>query len=210
MTVDTAGNIWLNLHDWAAEKGTIARLAFTGMDQRGVPTWKTTPDLERPIPRGSDIRHLSKMHYDAAQDRMYLGVWTSAHPYPGGGWEQMEAGAELQRFDRWTTSPRLAWKTSLVPPEGVVIRNSPKAWSFEADYAFLGSTWRRDQMAVDVIRLSDGQRQGRLLPTADIGGATGGLDMNDGIQSHRRQDGTYVIFLEEHAMAKGVFFQWRP
>jgi hypothetical protein len=65
-------------------------------------------------------------------------------------------------------------------------------------------------VAVDVIRLSDGKRQGRLLPTADIGGTTGWLDMNDGIQSRRRQDGTYVVFLEEQVTAKGVFFQWRP
>lgn len=210
MTVDTAGNIWLNLHTWAANKGTIARLAFTGLDQRGVPTWNTTPDRERPIPRGSDIRHLSKMHHDAAQDRMYLGVWTNAQPHPGRGWEQMEVGAELQRYDQWSTNPRLAWKTSLIPPEGVINWHSPKAWSFEADYAFLGSIWRQDQVAVDVIRLSDGKRQGRLLPTTDIGGTTGWLDMNDGIQSHRRADGTYVIFLEEHVKAKGVFFQWRP
>lgn len=210
MTVDTNGNIWLNLRTWSADKGTIARLAFTGMDQRGVPTWNTTPDRERPIPRDSDIRHLSKMYYDAALDRMYLGVWTSTHPHPGRGWEQMEVGAELQRFDSWTSTPSLAWKTSLIPLEGVINWHSPKAWSFEADYAFFGSIWRQGQVAVDVIRLSDGKRQGRLLPTADIGGTTGWLDMNDGIQSHRRQDGTYVVFLEEHVKSKGVFFQWRP
>ena len=209
MTVDALGNIWLNLKGWEAEKGVVARLACTGVDQRGVPTWSTTPDRERPIPRDSGISKLSKLFYDAAQDRMYLGVWTPAHPHPGGGWEQMDVGAELQRFDNWTTAPKLAWKTTLIPPEGL-IGKAPKAWSFEADYAFIGSTWQHEQMAVDVIRLSDGQRQGRLLPTADIGGTTGWLDMNDGIQSHRRKDGTYIVFMEEVWMAKGIFFQWRP
>ncbi len=210
MTVDAAGTIWLNRHDWSAERATIARLAFTGLSQRGVPTWAITPDLERPLPRGSGIRHLSKMFYDAARDRMYLGVWTSSHPHPNRGWEQMEAGAELQRFDSWSIRPTLAWKTSMIPPEGIINWHSPKAWSFEADHVFLGSVWRQEQSAVDVIRLSDGKREGRLLPTGDIGGTTGWLDMNDGLQSHRRRDGTYVVFLEEHTRAKGVYFQWRP
>ncbi len=209
MSVDALGNIWLNQKGWEAEKGVIARLACLGIDQRGVPTWNSTPDHVRPIPRDSGISHLSKIFYDAAQDRMYLGVWTPNHPHPGGGWEQMDVGAELQRFDSWTTAPKLAWKTSLIPPEGL-IGKAPKAWSFEAEYVFIGSTWQHEQMAVDVIRLSDGKRQGRLLPTADIGGATGWLDMNDGIQSHRRKDGTYIVFLEEVWMAKGIFFQWRP
>jgi hypothetical protein len=65
-------------------------------------------------------------------------------------------------------------------------------------------------MALDVIRLSDGKRQGRLLPTADIGGTTGWLDMNDGIQSHRRKDGTYIVFMEEVWMAKGIFSNGGP
>jgi hypothetical protein len=180
------------------------------VDRYGVPAWTTTPDLERGIPRGSGIRHLSKMHYDPARDRMYLGVWTAAHPHPGYGWEQMEVGAELQRFDSWTSTPRLAWTTPLLPPGNTLHWSSPKAWSFETDHVFVGSIWRHDQVAIDVLRLSDGKREGRLLPTADIGSTTGWLDMNDGIQSHRRQDGTYVVFLQEHVKAKGVYFQWRP
>jgi hypothetical protein len=34
--------------------------------------------------------------------------------------------------------------------------------------------------------------------------------MNDAVQSHRRADGTYVVFAEEVWMAKGLYFLWKP
>ena len=53
-------------------------------------------------------------------------------------------------------------------------------------------------------------RVGRLLPTADLGGVTGWIDMNDAVQSHRRKDGSYLVTCEEVWMAKGLFWLWKP
>jgi hypothetical protein len=142
---------------------------------------------------------------------MYIGAWTTDHPFPGGGWEQMNCGAVLLRFDHWSSQPTLAWRTSIIPPEGMVaISKAPKAWSFQTDYAFIAYTWQSQCEAVDVYRLSDGKRMGRLLPTAEIGDTTGWIDMNDAVQSHRRADGTYVVFIEEDSMAKGLYWLWKP
>jgi len=155
------------------------------------------------------MQYLSKICHDPVQDRMYLGVWTENHPYPGGGWEQMNGGSELMRFDSWSTSPKLVWQRSIVPPAGSPSKAAP-SWSFEAEHAFIGFSWKQDQVAVDVWRLSDGVRLGRLVPTADIGSATGWFDMQDSIQTHRRKDGTYLIFGEECHMAKGIYWMWKP
>ena len=174
-----------------------------------MPTWDPKAATSKPIPVETDITVVSKLSYDALNDRLYLGCYTKAHPFPGGGWEQMSTGPVLQRFDAWTTSPKLAWERLLVPPEGLV-GNSPKSWSFESEYAFVAYTWKHEQLAVDVWRLSDGVRVGRLLPTADIGGVTGWIDMNDGVQSHRRKDGSYLVTCEEVWMAKGLFWLWKP
>jgi len=123
----------------------------------------------------------------------------------------MSTGPVLQRFDGWSRegAPRFAWETVITPPEGL-IGKVPKAWSLEVEHGFVGYTWKNDQIAVDVYRLSDGVRVGRLLPTSEIGGVTGWLDMNDGVQSHRRADGTYAVFVEEVWMAKCLYFLWKP
>jgi hypothetical protein len=140
---------------------------------------------------------------------MYLGVWTEARPFPGGGWEQMNGGSELMCFDTWSKTPTLAWQRHHDLPAGSHSK-APASWSFEADHAFIGFTWKDDMVAVDVIQLSDGARLGRLLPTAEIGSRTGWFDMQDSIQSHRRKDGTYLIFGEEVFMAKGIYWMWKP
>ncbi len=207
--LDERGDIVVNTGGWDAGKGAITIIPCTGVDHAGVPQWDVAKARSTPIPTVGGLRQLSKLNYDPVGDRMYIGAWTDEHPFPGGGWEQMSCGAELLRFDHWSSTPHLAWRSVLLPPEGEV-STSPKAWSFEEDYAFVASTWQSEAIAVDVYRLADGKRIGRLLPTADVGCTTGWLDMNDGVQTHKRADGTYLIFAEEVWMAKGLFWQWKP
>ncbi len=95
------------------------------------------------------------------------------------------------------------------PPEGL-LGKVPKAWSFEEDFAFVAYSWQDERLAVDVYDLNTGKRTGRLLPTSEVGSTTGWIDMNDAVQSHRRADGTYVVFAEEVWMAKGLYWLWKP
>ncbi len=208
-SVDAQLGLLCTTGTWDAGKGAIQRIPPAGLNKAGAPTWDVAAITAVPIPTTSGIERVSKLSYDAANDRMYLGCFTKDRPFTGGGWEQMSTGPVLQRFDGWSKEPKLAWESLLVPPEGIVGSN-PKAWSFEPDHAFVAYTWKHEQLAVDVWRLSDGIRVGRLLPTADIGGVTGWIDMNDGVQSHRRQDGSYLVCAEEVWMAKGLFWLCKP
>ncbi|MCY3019505.1 MAG: hypothetical protein NTW87_10825 [Planctomycetota bacterium] len=207
--VDLEGNLWVNTGGWETAKGKITKIPFAGLNEHGAPMWDPAKATATPIPTGTGIQHLSKLYYDSANNRMYIAAWTKQHPFPGGGWEQMSVGPVVQRFDAWTTTPKLAWERVVVPPEGL-IGKVPKAWSVEAEHLFIAYTWKQEQIAVDVYRLETGERVGRLLPTADIGGVTGWIDMNDAVQTHRRADGTYVVFVEEVWMAKGLYFLWKP
>lgn len=207
--IDERGDIVVNTGGWDAGKGAITIIACIGVDAHGVPKWDIAKARSTLIPTAGGIRQLSKLNYDPANDRMYIGAWTDEHPFPGGGWEQMCCGAVLLRFDDWSKQPRLVWQNSILPPEGS-IGKALKAWSFEQDYAFVAHSWQQEREAVEVYRLADGKRVGRLLPTAEIGETTGWIDMNDAVQSHRRADGTYVIFAEEVWMAKGIYWLWKP
>ena len=211
MRLNDVGDIVVNTGGWDAGTGAITIIPCTGVDAHGVPLWDVAKLRSTPIPTAGGIQQLSKLNYDAANDRMYIGAWTDDHPFAGGGWEQMTTGAMLLRFDHWSKQPELAWRTSIMPPEGMVTGTpSPKAWSFEQDYAFIAYTSQDERLAVDVYHLTDGKRVGRLLPTAEIGSTTGWIDMNDAVQSHRRDDGTYVVFIEEVWMAKGLYWLWKP
>ena len=209
-SVDAELGLLCTTGTWDAGKGSILHIPAAALTKAGAPTWDVAKLVSTPIPTTTGILNVSKLTYDPLNDRMYLGCFTTAHPFPGGGWEQMNTGPVLQRLDHWSTpTPTLAWERLLTPPEGIVNGN-PKAWSFEQDYAFVAYSWKHEQLAVDVWRLSDGVRIGRLLPTAEIGGVTGWIDMNDAVQSHRRNDGSYLICAEEVWMAKGLVWNWKP
>lgn len=208
--VDQHGDIVVNTGSWDAGKGDITIIPCTGTDARGMHQWDVAKARSTPIPTGHGLEKVSKLSYDADNDRMYIGAWTDETPYPGGGWEQMCCGPALFCFDAWSTKPTFVWRTSIIPPEGL-IGSTPKAWSFEPDYAFVAySDKQTNGVAVDVYRLADGSRFGRLLPNGAVGNATGLIDMNDAVQSHRRADGTYAVFAEEVWMAKGLFWLWKP
>lgn len=207
--VDPRGDIVVCTGGWDAGKGAITIIPCTGVDKAGVPGWDLAKATSVTIPGDGGIRQLSKLGYDPANDRMYIGAWTDDHPYPGGGWEQMDTGAVMLRFDSWSQQPALVWRTCIIPPEGLISK-VPKAWSLEADYGFIAYSWQQEREAVDVYRLADGKRVGRLLPTAEVGETTGWIDMNDAVQSHRRADGTYVVCAEEVWMAKGLYWLWKP
>ncbi len=207
--VDPTGDLWTNTGGWAAGKGQITRLPFAGLNHAGAPTWNMDKVTATPIPANTGIQYLSKLTYDPTHDRMVIGAWTTEHPFTGGGWEQMSVGPAIQCFDHWSTTPTLSWETD----KNGILPDSPskqqKAWSLEGDYLFCAYTRKFDQLAVDVYRTADGAYLGMLLPTAEIG-STGWIDMNDAVQTRRRADGTYVIFVEEVWMAKGVYFLWKP
>jgi len=207
--LDASGALLMNVGGWDAGKGRIARLPFAGLNATGAPTWDLAKRTDVVLPATGGLEKASKIAYDPEQDRMYIGAWSTEHPFPGGGWEQMNTGPVLFRFDTWSKQPTLAWSRVIIPPEGI-IGAVPKAWSLERDHLFIASTWKHEQLAVDVWRLADGERVGRLLPTADIAGVTGWIDMNDAVQTHRRADGTYIICVEEVWMAKGLVFLWKP
>ncbi len=207
--MDVNGDLWINTGGWKPDQGKISKVPFTGCNKHGVPTWDFAKSTEKPIPTDTGIHRLSKLSYDAVNDCLYLGVWTRKHPFPGGGWEQMSVGPVVQCYANWSTAPKLRWETVVVPPEGLKGK-VPKAWSIEPDYTFIGYTWKHKKLAVDIYDNRNGKRVGRLLPTQEIGGVTGWIDMNDGIQTHKRADGTYVVFTEEVWMAKGLYFLWQP
>ncbi len=78
------------------------------------------------------------------------------------------------------------------------------------DCDFSGGWKARGRIFVN--RLSDGAAVGQFDPDASVGGVenTGWIDILTGISAHRRQDGEYLVFVEEDYKAKVLMYRWKP
>lgn len=78
------------------------------------------------------------------------------------------------------------------------------------DYVFTGRWKKRGRIGVN--RMSDGAERGVFDPGETVGGNknTGWMDGMPGITAHRRQDGEYLVFVEEDYKAKVLVYRWRP
>ena len=78
------------------------------------------------------------------------------------------------------------------------------------DYVFTGG-WK-ERGRVHVNRLANGAAVGVFDPGPTVGGVdkTGWVDILTGITAHKRQDGTYLIFIEEDYRAKSILYRWKP
>ncbi|HEY0075631.1 MAG TPA: hypothetical protein VGB77_16145 [Abditibacteriaceae bacterium] len=54
---------------------------------------------------------------------------------------------------------------------------------------------------IEVFRASDGQSVGYMEP---------GEDIRECLRAHQRQDGEYIVFLEDDYKAKILLYLWKP
>ena len=62
---------------------------------------------------------------------------------------------------------------------------------------------------VEVFRSGDAAPVGHFEPSANIG-EIGPQDIRECLRAHRRNDGEYLIFLEDDYKAKVLLYRWRP
>ena len=63
---------------------------------------------------------------------------------------------------------------------------------------------------VDVYDARSGQMVGYMTPGAAVGNTTGWVDVYLGISAVRRDNGEYVVLLEDDARAKILMYRWTP
>ncbi len=74
------------------------------------------------------------------------------------------------------------------------------------DYVFTGGWKARGRISIN--RLNDGAEVGTFDPGPAVGGVenTGWIDILTGITAHRRNDGEYLVFVEEDYKAKVLLY----
>ena len=61
---------------------------------------------------------------------------------------------------------------------------------------------------VSLYDATTGSLLDQFTPGPEVGGTSGNIDMNDGISVYQRQNGEYLIFVEEDDQEKVLMYRW--
>ncbi len=92
------------------------------------------------------------------------------------------------------------------PSSGRHISNNLQAFDHAGDYVFLAN----NSVYIDVLRATNGKFVTRLYKGPEIAGTAGIMDIQQGMNAFRRDNGKYVIILEDDHEIKNYWFQWNP
>jgi hypothetical protein len=205
--VDKYGNVW------SCNNGEklLYKYPLAGFKASGEPIYGSKISAAMP----SFFTQLQKIVYQADEDIMYLTGFTTANPDPGGAWGL--AGTEITRFDNWSKSPELKYRT--VMPfntwEGGASHEMvmPKSVSVSGDYLFVSYVWNDGTSGanppIHAYNNKTGIEAGIIRPGTEVG-TTGWVDISFGSNSYQRTNGEYVVFLEDGSRAKNIMYQWCP
>jgi hypothetical protein len=196
--VDTAGDIWRTRDT----KG-IYRFRFGGLDAKGNPVYSYSNLTQYPVPQ--PFTELHRAIYDPATDTMYVSGYTPDTPVDRGFWK--EVGRVLVRYDKWSSGNpvqryaiTLPWQTQSKPIATIIGLTVEGQYIFGVEPVGAVHVWDKDS----------GKELGVIRPGAEVGSASGWVDVPNGISAAQRSNGEYLVFVEEDARGKVMMYRWKP
>ncbi|QJE97557.1 hypothetical protein [Luteolibacter luteus] len=201
--VDHSGGIWL-----ATEQSGLRYFPCQGLDPRGNPKWDFASMIRFPHP--AEFKEVKRIRYDVTTDALYLGGTTAEDTNQH--WKPM--GPALARYDGWLNGEhQLTWKTILPYAKGSSGHESCEPMSFDVagDFIFVAYTGASKQEGVktgrvEIFRTRDGSAVGHLEPGSEIG-EVGLQDIRETITAQRRENGEYMVMIEDDYKSKVVMYR---
>jgi hypothetical protein len=200
------GDIW---HGDAPGK-MICRYPFKGWTSDGKPIYDWQNSESWHCPEGWSL--IRRINYDPSTDSLYLTGYLEGQRVETWG----VIGASAKRYDGWLKGKQnLVWTNKELPRDGNTNQDegplTPQAMDIAGDYMFLGMVKPTDgKQFVHIMRLSDGSYIGTFKPGPETGDGHGWLDMPYAVQAFKRQNGEYLILVEEDWRGKNLLYRWRP
>jgi hypothetical protein len=182
--VDTKGNIWMAYN--------FFRYDFQGLDPKSNPIYEADKITVMDPPEG--VKKVARVWYDSERDILVVA----------------DEGSDMRHIGRvhiCTNYLKGNRKTiSFLPGAG----REAACVTAAGDYVFTGGWKTRGRIWVN--RMSDGKELGYFEPGPILGGVenTGWIDILTGITAFKRQNGEYVVFVEEDYKAKVILYRWKP
>lgn len=193
--MDSDGGMWQG----NAGTGTVYHQPCDGLDANGVPIYD--PAKATQSPALSNFTDIKRAIYDAAHDSLYVMGWTATHPNPNKWW--VDAGAEIARYNHWSTAPALAYQ--------IALPNSPDrpypditGISIARDYIFLVSHSPNHLL---IYNAATGDFVTTFAPGPEVGGV-GNSDTANSVNAYYKTDtGEYIVLVEDDNSAKTVMYR---
>ena len=182
--VDKKGNIWMAYG--------FFRYDCQGLDAQGNPVYSADKTTVLDPPKG--VGKIARVCYLDDSDTLIVA----------------EEGSDMRHICRvFACKGYLAGNRdtiSFVPGSG----KEAACVTAAGDYAFTGGWKARGRIWVN--RLSDGSELGVFDPDPTVGGVenTGWIDLLTGINAFKRNNGEYLVFVEENYKAKSIIYRWLP
>ena len=199
--VDSRGDIWRG----DAPGRTIRRHRFTGWDETGMPVFEIEEPETYPWP--DHYTEIARVHFIPETDTLYISGYTEA--ITSSSWGLI--GGVLERYDGWTSgAPTRRWRVEKLPTDQDGLY--PKSFYVAGDYVFTVQVKPTDGVPaiVRVYGADDGATVGFMRPGPEVGGNSGWVDMSHGLQAIQRNNGDYLVIVEENYRAKNLIYHWRP
>lgn len=201
--VDRAGGVWL-----ATQKSGLRYFPSQGLDEKGNPRWDFAS--MKTFPHPPEFQEVKRLRYDSATDTLYLGGTRAGAANQH--WKPM--GPMLARYEGWLHGPqRLVWQVTLPYAEGAVGHAScePMGFDVAGDFIFVAYTGASKAHGVktgrvEVFHTRDGSAAGHLEPGPEIG-EVGLQDIHETVTAHRRENGEYIVMIEDDYKSKVVMYR---
>jgi hypothetical protein len=200
--VDSKGDVWKALR---TQDGIgIRHYPLQGIDAKGNPIYSYSSMKKQTNP--GIFNDLRRIEYFPATDTMYLSGFTVDHPAFGD--DTGVVGSEIARFDNWSQGNRTPkWRT-VIPYDTIGKREvSTAAMSVAGDYVFAVTVKNAE---VYVYNAKTGEQVKQLKPGPEVGSESGWIDIPYGIRAFRRDNGEYLVFVEENWKGKVIMYRLAP
>ncbi len=206
--IDDDGNIW------DADGPQIREWPVLSVSD-GIPNydWKQP----RVWPRPDDFQAVTRLIYNKATDSLYLFGFLQNQPIASGS--VTTAGIAARRYDGWLHGTQeIVWTNAALPTttayaNGGFTQLPAKAVSLAGDYIFAGMV-KNQKPAVNpmvcILDAKSGKYIGTLTAGPEVGGIGGWEDMLGSVNAMRRDDGEYIVLVEDDWRGKNIMFRWTP
>lgn len=201
---------------WDASGLEIKRYRFIGFNRANLPVWDTVNYQKFKNIGGF---YIERIIYDKDKDEMLLTGATDIYKKPPG--DARGIGSVIRKYSKWTKNRTLAWQDTIgIDTIPFIQQNSTKA-SIEAcgDYIFYIPV-AEEPRPLYVRSMLTGQHVGIIYPGAEIQGninfdglgygAIGWIDTPFGLNCIKRNNGQYVITIENDLTANNWVYRWCP
>jgi hypothetical protein len=193
--VDSKGDIWQ-----AIESGKIIHHRQQGLDNHGIPVY--TRKASEIVPAPEPFSNLTRIKYFPETDVMYLGGYTTDRPKTGEEWGIV--GTEIIRYDNWSTKRTLRWRMALPYAPSADPKLMIKVMDVAGDRVFTGDVIKAEVYVYDAKR---GTLLTKLAPGPEVAKQSGWIDTPYGLRAFKRENGEYVLFVEEDLYGKIIMYR---